>query len=79
MLSGITKLIFKSTANSNEKVKEAKSVGLVIDEHLSRTRHIDEMSKKISSAIGGLKSVRPFISESAALQVLPSVEFTSLL
>ena len=34
---------------SIEKVKEPKSLGLVmsvIDEHLSWTRHIDEMSKK---------------------------------
>ena len=41
---------------SIEKVKlEAKSLGLVIDERLSWTRHIDEMSRKISSAIGALQ------------------------
>ena len=44
---------------SIEKVKEAKSLGFVIDEHLSWTRHIDEMSEKISSAIGALELVRP--------------------
>ena len=31
-------------------------------------KHIGEISKKISSAIGALKRIRPFISESTALQ-----------
>ena len=54
---------------SIEKANEAKSLGLVIDEHLSWTCHIDEMRRKISSAMGALKRVRPFISESTALQI----------
>ena len=54
---------------SIKKVKEAKSLGLLIDEHLAWTKHIDEKSKKISSAIGALKRIRPFISESTALQI----------
>ena len=37
---------------SIKKVKEAKSLGLFIDEHLSWAKHIEEISKKISSAIG---------------------------
>ena len=41
------------------KVKEAKSVGVIIDEHLSWSNHIGELSKKISSAIGALKRIRP--------------------
>jgi len=40
--SRITKLILRSTGKSIEKVKEAKSFGLVIDEQLSWTRHIDQ-------------------------------------
>ena len=35
---------------SIKKVEEAKSLGLFIDEHLSWTKHIEEISKKISSA-----------------------------
>ena len=54
---------------SIKRVKEAKSPGLFIDEHLSWTKHIEEISKKISSAIGALKRIRPFISESTALQI----------
>ena len=55
--------------NSIKKVEEAKSLGLFIDEHLSWTKHIEEISKKISSAIGARKRIRPFISESTALQI----------
>ena len=54
---------------SIKRVEEAKSLGLFIDEHLSWTKHIEEISKKISSAIGALKRIRPFISESTALQI----------
>ena len=54
---------------SIKRVEEAKSLGLFIDEHLSWTKHIEEISKKISSAIGAFKRIRPFISESTALQI----------
>ena len=47
---------------SMKKVKD-------IDEHLSWAKHIEEISKKISSAIGGLKRRRPFISKSTARQI----------
>ena len=35
-----------------------------MDKHLSWTKHIEEISKKITSAIGAMKRIRPFISES---------------
>ena len=53
----------------DQKNKEAKSLGLFIDEHLSLVKHIEEISKKISSAIGALERIRPFISESTAVQI----------
>ena len=64
------------------KVKEAKSLGVIIDEHLSWSNHIDALSKKISSAIGALKRVRPFISEHTVLQIyqaliLPHFDYCS--
>ena len=67
---------------SIKKVKEAKSLGLFIDEHLSWTKLIEEISKKISSVIGALKRIRPFISESTALQIyqaliLPHFDYCS--
>ena len=53
---------------SIKRVKETKSLGLFFDEHLSWNM-LEEISKKISSAIGALKRIRPFISESTALQI----------
>ena len=45
-------------------------------------QNIEEISKKISSAIGALKRIRPFISESTALQIyqaliLPHFDYCS--
>ena len=45
-----------------KRVDHAKSLGLTIDAQLSRSKHVDEICKKASSAIGALKRVRPFIS-----------------
>ena len=41
---------------------QSKSLGLIIDENLSWKVHIHEISKKVSSGIGALKRVRPFVS-----------------
>ena len=51
------------------RVHKAKSLGLLIDEHLTWKDHVDEVVKKISKAIGALKRVRPFISVKTALQI----------
>ena len=64
------------------KVKEAKSLGVIIDEHLSWSNHIGDLSKKISSAIGALKRRRPYISKRTALQIyqaliLPHFDYCS--
>ena len=65
------------------KVKEAKSLGVIIDEHLSWSNHIDALSKKISSArTGALKRIRPLTSEHTALQIyqafiLPHFDYCS--
>ena len=63
------------------KVKEAKSLGVIIDEHLSWSNHIGDLSKKISSAIGVLKRI-PYISKRTALQIyqamiLPHFDYCS--
>ena len=44
-----------------KRVDHTKSLGLTIDAQLSWSKHVDEISKKVSSAIGALKRVRPFI------------------
>ena len=51
-----------------KRVDHTKSLGLTIDDHLSWCKHVDEIcKKKVSSAIGALKRVRPFISKETAL------------
>ena len=42
-----------------KKVKETETLGMAIDQHLAWSKHVEEKSKKISSAIGARKRVRP--------------------
>ena len=44
-------------------------MGLTIDDHLSWCKHVDEICKKVSSAIGALERVQPFISKETAIQI----------
>ena len=46
-----------------------KSLRLTIDENLSCSKHINNISKKICSGIGALKRVRPFISTHSATKI----------
>ena len=46
-----------------------KSLGLTIDDRLSWSNHVDEICRKVSSAIGALKRIRHFISAITALQI----------
>ena len=56
-----------------KRVKEAKTLGIKIDERLSWAEHIEYISNKISSAIGGLRQVRPFIPHKTALTIYNSL------
>ena len=51
------------------RVESVNSLGVYIDNHLTWTKHIDEISKKIASAIGALKRIRPYITTNTAVQV----------
>ena len=51
------------------RVEHAKSLGLIIDDRLSRSNHTRELCRKISSAIGALKRIRSLISQSTAVQI----------
>ena len=53
-----------------KRVDHTKSLGLTIDAQLSWSKHVDEICKKASSAIGALKRVRPFISKDVAVQFM---------
>ena len=52
-----------------KRVVHTKSLGLTIDAHLSWGKHVEEICKKVSSAIGALKRVQPFISKETAILI----------
>ena len=52
-----------------KRVDHTKSLGLIIDDRLSWSKHFEEISRKVSSCIGALKRVRPFISINTAVQI----------
>lgn len=56
-----------------KRVRKSKSLGICIDERLSWTDHIDSVSKKVSSAIGGLRQVRSFIDRETAITIYNSL------
>ena len=65
-----------------KRVDHTKSLGLTNDAQLSWSKHVDEICKKASSAIGALKRVRPFIPTDVAVQIyhvliLPHFDYCS--
>ena len=65
-----------------KRVDRTKSLGLTIDDRLSWSNHVDEICRKVSSAIGALKPIRHFISANTALQIynaliLPHFDYCS--
>ena len=65
-----------------KRVDRTKSLGLTIDDRLSWSNHVDEICRKVSSAIGALKRIRHFISANTALQIynaliLPHFDYCS--
>ena len=58
------------------RVDHTKSLGLTINAQLSWSKHVDEICKKASSAIGALKRVRLFIPTDVAVQVYNALILT---
>ena len=54
---------------SINRVDHTKSLDLTIDAQLSQGKHVKEICKKVSSAVGALRRVRPFISKETAIQI----------
>ena len=50
-------------------VNEAKSLGVIIDRNLNWNEHARVLSKKVASAIGALRRVRPFIPKHTAINI----------
>ena len=61
---------------------QSKYIGLINDENLSWKTHIHEIPNKVSSVIGALNQVRPFVSMHAAIKIYkgliePRVDYCS--
>ena len=52
-----------------KQVEHTKSLGVTIDAQLTWCKHVEEIGKKVSSAISALKRVRPFIPKETAIQI----------
>ena len=52
-----------------KQVEHTKFVGVTIDAQLTLCKHVEEICKKVSSAIGALKRVLSFISKETAIQI----------
>ena len=50
-----------------DRVPHTKSLGVHIDQNLSWSKHVNESAKIVSSGIGALKRLRPFICEDTAI------------
>ena len=56
-----------------EQVPSVKSLGIYIDDNLTWHSHIDNLCKKIASAIGVIKRVKPFVPQSTLLNIYNSL------
>ena len=56
--------------NRIERVDSTKSLGLTTDETLTWSKHVNNLSKRTSTAIGNLKRVRPFINQDTSAIIL---------
>ena len=56
-----------------KRVKVTKSLGVLIDERLSWFDHIDSVSRKISTAIAGLRQVRQFVPKKTSITIYNSL------
>ena len=56
-----------------KKVNETETLGMTIDQHLTWSKHVEEKSKKIYSAIGALKRIRPFITTDVANKIYKAI------
>jgi hypothetical protein len=60
---------FKIGGESINRVKTTKSLGVVIDDKLKCEDHIDCISKKVSSGIGAIKLIKPYVPKDCLNQI----------
>ena len=56
-----------------EQIPSVKSLGIYIDDNLTWHSYIDKLCKKIASAIGVIKRVKPFVPQSTLLNIYNSL------
>lgn len=66
-------IIVQLESKTISKVDSTKSLGVHIDANLSWKTHVDSTSKKISSGIGALKRLRPFVSQETSTKIYKSL------
>ena len=59
--------MLQSTGINRQRRFHIRSLGIHIDQHLSWTKHVNEIARVVSSGIGALKRLRPFICEDSAI------------
>ena len=62
-------ITIKLNNDTIKPVDKAKSLGVLIDKNLNWNEHVRELSKKVASAIGALRRVRPFIPKHTAINI----------
>ena len=62
-----------------EEVTYVKYLGILIDSKLTFKKHIDELSKKISRAIGVLYKLRPFVTTKIITSVYYAIVYPFLI
>ena len=60
-------------AESIPRIEAAKSLGVHIDQTLSWLKHVERISKKISSSIGALKRIRAYVPMTSLLAMYNSL------
>ena len=56
-----------------KQVKQKKILGIIIDNELKWTEHVDELCKKISSAIALLRKAKPYVPHNDLLRIYNSL------
>ena len=56
-----------------KQVKQKKILGIIIDNELRWTEHVDEQCKKLSSAIALLRKAKPYVPQNDLLRIYNSL------
>ena len=64
---------FKMGDDPINRVKNSKSLGVYIDEHLSWSNLVGHIAKEIPAGLAGLKQVRPFVPREIFISIYKSL------